>query len=180
MKKIILLFALQLIALTSFAQCYLAVSTADVNMREGPSTEYDIIKRLQKGTDLYVDTDESIDGWYLVVDIRNDIEGYVSSKYVRLKKSVNKSNSTSIQRGDMTYDYNPTLHIKNSTSTSMSLRINSTTYKLSPYETTTVTMDPGRFTYRASAPGVVPISGEHSLESNYNYEWEFYIVTRRR
>lgn len=74
----------------------------------------------------------------------------------------------------------PAIHIKNSSSTSMSLRINSTTYKLSPYETTTVTMVPGRFTFRVSAPGVVPRSGEYTIDSNYDYEWEFYIVTRRR
>lgn len=180
MKKLILLFTLQLVTLMSFAQSYLALTTAGVNMREGPSTEYDIVKHLSKGTALYVDLDESIDGWYLVVDIENDIEGYVSSRYVKLMKSVSKSNSTSIQKSARTYEYDPTIHIKNSSSTSMSLRINSTTYKLSPHETTTVTMEPGRFTFRASAPSVVPRSGEYTVENNYEYEWEFYIVTRRR
>lgn len=180
MKKFILLFALQFIALMSFAQSYIAFTTTGVNMREGPSTEYDVVKHLSKGVALYVDLDESIDGWYLVVDIENDIEGYVSSRYVRLQKAVSKSNSTSIQKSGRTSEYNPTIHIKNSSSTSMSLRINSTTYKLSPYETTTITMVPGRFTFRASAPGVVPRSGEYTIDSNYDYEWEFYIVTRRR
>lgn len=180
MKKFILLLTLQLITLMSFAQSYIALTTTGVNMREGPSTEYDVVKHLAKGTALYVDLDESVDGWYLVVDIENDIEGYVSSRYVRLQKSVSKSNSTSIQKSARTYEYNPTIHIKNSSSTSMSLRINSTTYKLSPYETTKVTMIPGKFTFRASAPGVVPRSGEYTVDSNYDYEWEFYIVTRRR
>lgn len=180
MKKIILLIAFQLITLMSFAQGYLALTTSGVNMREGPSTEYDIIKHLSKGTVLYVDLDESIDGWYLVVDIKNDIEGYASSQYVRLQKRLEKSNTTSIQKAARTYDYNPTINIKNSSSTSMTLRINDTTYKLAPHETIYVTMEPGKFTFRASAPGVVPRSGEYIAESNYNYDWEFYIVTRRR
>lgn len=85
MKKLILLFALQLIALMSFAQSYIALTTTGVNMREGPSTEYDVIKHLNKGAVLYVDLDEAIDDWYLVVDIENDIEGYVSSRYIRIK-----------------------------------------------------------------------------------------------
>lgn len=180
MKKLVLLFTLQLIALMSFAQSYIAFTTTGVNMREGPSTEYDVTEQLDRGTALYVDLDESIDGWYLVVDIKNDIEGYVSSKYVRLQQSVGKSNNTSIHKSARTQQYNPTIHIKNSSNTSMSLRINSTTYKLSPYETTMLTMVPGKFTFRASAPGVVPRSGEYTIDSNYDYEWEFYIVTRRR
>ncbi len=121
MKKITLLFTLLLITVTSLAQSYITVTTSAVNMREGPTTEYDVIERLNKGTVLYVDLDESIDGWYLVVDIQNDIEGYVSSRYVRLQKSVSKSNSTSIQKSARTYEYNPTIHIKNSSRTHQEL-----------------------------------------------------------
>lgn len=180
MKRFVLFVVLQLVVIMSFAQSYIAHTVSGVNLREGPSTEYDIIEHLKKGAALYVDLDESIDGWYLVVNIENDVEGYVSSKYVELDKRVEKSNSTSIQKSARSYDYNPAIHVKNSSSTSMSLRINSTTYRLSPYETIIVNMEPGRFTFRASAPGVVPRSGEYTVESNYDYEWEFYIVTRRR
>lgn len=180
MKRFILFFVLQLITIMSFAQSYIAHTVSGVNLREGPSTEYDVIGQLKKGTALYVDLDEAIDGWYLVVDIKNDIEGYVSSKYVELVRRLEKSNSTSIQKAARSYDYNPAIHVKNLSSTSMSLRINSTTYKLSARETIIVNMEPGRFTFRASAPGVVPCSGEYTVESNYDYEWEFYILTRRR
>ena len=180
MKKLFFILALQLFILNSFAQNYIAVTTSGVNMREGPSTEYGIIEHLTTGTTLYVDLDEEIDGWYLVVDIENDIEGYVSSRYVKLAKRLSKSGTTSIQKSAPSYNYDPIIHIKNSSSSSMTLRINCTTYKLSPYSSTDVTMMPGRFTFRASAPGVVPKSGEYTIENNYDYEWEFYIVTRRR
>lgn len=180
MKKFILLFALQIIALTSFAQGYLAISTADVNLREGPSTEYNVIRCLKEGTALYVDSVYTVDGWYLVVDIKHDIEGYVSSKYVRLGKLVDKAKNVSIEKGDITSDYNPVLNIKNDTNISLSLKLNDKLYKFFPQETKTLTLNPGYFTFRASSPGVIPYSGEYTLESNYKYNWRFFIVTSRR
>ncbi len=34
--------------------------------------------------------------------------------------------------------------------------------------------------YRASAPGVIPNFGTETIQSNQNYTWQFYTVTRGR
>lgn len=166
---------LQFIVLVTCAQCYVARTASVVNMREGPSTEYGVVKCLNKNTVIYVDLDDAIDDWYLVVDIQSNKEGYVSSKYVKLQKTISKSSTASIQRLTRTHEYNPSLHIKNQTGKTLLLRINSTSYNLSIGENLKVTVEPGKFRFRASAVGVVPLSGEYTTESNYEYDWRFYI-----
>lgn len=51
----------------------------EINVREGPATEYDIIEKLRNGDRILVK--EESDGWYLVVT-ESGKEGYVSGYYV--------------------------------------------------------------------------------------------------
>lgn len=180
MKKILLMIFMQVLALAAFSQTYIGYTTRNVNLRSGASTDDEVIELLKKNSPVYIDLDEEQDGWYLAVDIVNDIEGYVSKQYVKLYKSVSKTNSASIQKTRTTYSYDPSIHITNSTERNMTLRINSTTYKFQPKEERDVTMLPGRFNYRASSAGVVPASGSYVLESNHGYDWVFFIETRMR
>ena len=43
-----------------------------------------------------------------------------------------------------------------------------------------ITLTPGDYDFRASAPGVMPNIGTKTFASNQAYQWEFYIITRRR
>ena len=55
-------------------------------MRECSSTECDIIKVLKQGSALFVDKNEEEDGFYKVLDIDSNEEGYVSKKYITFQK----------------------------------------------------------------------------------------------
>ena len=44
----------------------------------------------------------------------------------------------------------------------------------------TISLLPGKYNNRASDPGVIPNIGIENMESNMNYSWQFYIVTKRR
>ena len=60
----------------------------------------------------------------------------------------------------------------------MTLKLNSEIYSFSPNERKTITLSPGFYDYRASAPGVLPNIGSESMKSNMKYSWEFYIQTK--
>lgn len=180
MKRIIVLFVVAFVSINGFAQTWLGLTTSNVNFREGPSVEYDVIKKLPKNTLLYIDSDDEVNGFYLAVDIENDEEGYVSTDYVKYHKDVEKTKGAAIQSVGTSTSYNPEIEVRNKTDVYMSLRINSTTYKFSPHETRMITIPPGRFSYRASSPGVIPAAGYYDVDSNHYYEWEFWIRTTRR
>lgn len=179
MKRLVLLLW-AFVSLNGYAQTWLGVTSTNVNLREGPSVDYGIVRKLPPNTLLYIDSDDSVNDFYLVVDIENDEEGYVAKKYVKHYKNVEKTKGASIQAKGSSSSYNPEIEIRNKSSVPMTLRINSTSYKFSPNEKKTITMPPGKFTYRASSPGVIPASGSYYAESNYSYEWEFWISTRYR
>ena len=61
----------------------------------------------------------------------------------------------------------------------LTLKLNNERHFFSPFERKTITSVPGKCSYRASAPGVIPNVGIELLESNMVYSWEFYIVTER-
>ena len=173
-------FVVAFVTLNGFAQTWLGVTTSNVNFREGPSVDYDVIKKLPRNTLLYIDSDDEVNGFYLAVDIEDDEEGYVSKDYVKYYKDVEKAKGAAIQSVGASTSYDPEIEVKNNTNVKMTLRINSTTFKFSPYETRKITIPPGRFTYRASSPGVIPASGFYDADSNHYYEWEFWISTTRR
>lgn len=180
MKKIGILLILAFVTLNVMAQTWVGVTTRDVNFREGPSVDYDIIRRLPKNTALFINSEDEVNGFYLAVDIENDVEGYVSKNFVKHYKTIEKAKGASIQSVGSSTSYNPDIEIQNNTDVSMTLRINTQTYKFSPHEKRTITISPGRFTYRASSPGVIPVSGSYNAESNNSYQWVFFITTGRR
>ena len=50
--------------------------------------------------------------------------------------------------------YNPEIEIFNNTSLTLTLKLNSETYTFSPQQKRTITLNPGTYNYRASAPGL--------------------------
>lgn len=180
MKKVFLLLLVLVTTVIAQAQTWIGYTTTTVNLREGPSTDYNIVKKLPEGSVVYIDTDEEKNGFYLAVDIENDIEGYVSKKFIKHYKDVAKSEGSSIQSDGQTDSYEPTIKISNNTSTNLTLRVNSITYRFKPFESREITINPGKFSYRASSPGVLPSSGYHTAESYSSYTWDFSIVTSRK
>ena len=52
--------------------------------------------------------------------------------------------------------------------------------KFNPKEKQNLILPPGDYSYRASAPNVIPSVGVKNFKFNGAYKWTFYIVTRRR
>lgn len=174
--SIIFLFGITAIV---HAQSYLGYVTKQVNFRTEANTSCKVISSLQQGTALFVISKEKINGYYQVLDIETNKEGYVYSSYIELDRMLPKNEDGIFTPIGKTSSSKPVIKIHNNTSKTLTLKMNDELYTFSPQQKRTLTLSSGSYTYRASAPGVLPDYGTEVMRSNYEYEWSFYITTSR-
>ena len=92
-------------------------TTDDLNIRKGPSVQYDIIDVLQQGD--IVDIFGETQGWYAVRSTKG-VEGFVKKEYLQVMRDVNKSIDLIIN-GD--YIYPPVRPVLQNQTTLVPLRI---------------------------------------------------------
>jgi hypothetical protein len=180
MKRIAFIAIGVCISLMGLCQSYLGWTIKQVNFRESPSTDAPILSSLQAGTNLFLVSLDTENGFYNVIDIETNTEGYVHMNFVKVGKEVSENDQGIFTPTGETSDYNPDVEIFNNTDLTLTLKLNSQTYYFSSYEKRTLTLSPGKISYRASAPGVIPNIGTEEMKNNQAYTWEFYIVTRHR
>jgi hypothetical protein len=178
MKKKVLLLFLILISNVIYSQSYLGTITKQVNFRAGSNSSSNIISSLKPQTQIFIISLETENDYYNVIDIATDREGYVHKSYVKVGKIVNKSNESVFSPTGQSSNYESEVKIFNNTRKTLTLKMNTELYYFSPYETKNISLNPGEYDFRASAPGVVPYIGTENLNSNQGYSWQFYIVSR--
>lgn len=177
-KATILLFFFVITSLHS--QSYLGTISKEVNLREGPSSDYGIIRSLKAGTQIFISSLETENDFYSIINIATNEEGYVHKSFVRVGKLVARSSESVFTPDGDSSSYDSEVKIFNNTSKKLTLKMNSELFYFSPYETKNISISPGEYDFRASAPGVIPYIGTERLKSNQAYSWQFYISTRRR
>ncbi len=161
------------------AQSYLGYVTKQVNFRTQSNTSCKVISSLQPGTALFVVSKQKINGFYTVLNIETDQEGFVHANYVQLDKILPKNeNGIFTPIGKISQD-EPIIKIHNDTELKLTLKLNSDLYTFSPQERKVLVLPPGSYTYRASAPGVLPDHGVEKIQGNYEYKWSFYVATAK-
>lgn len=175
---LILILFLSLTALSN-AQSYLGYVSKQVNFRTEANTNCTVISTLQRGTALFIISKEKINGFYQVLNIETNKEGFVHSNFVQLDRELPKNEDGIFTPVGKTSSSKPVIKIHNNTSLTLTLKLNSDLYTFSPQERKTLTLLSGSYTYRASAPGVLPDYGTENMQSNYEYEWSFYVSTSR-
>jgi hypothetical protein len=161
-----------------FSQSYLGITSSQVNLRSGPGTEHSILKSLNPNTQIFVVSATPVGDFYNVVDIQTNKEGYVHKSYVVLKEKLKANEDGLFTPTGKTDQYESELSVTNNTSLTLTLKLNEITYSFSPGETKKLSVSPGTYEYRASAPGVIPDFGSERIQSSTSYTWSFYIVTR--
>lgn len=179
MKKIFLLIFLAF-SISLFSQSYIGTVTKNVNFRTGPGSDYEIIHSLKPGTQIFIVSLETENNFYNIIDIETDKEGYVHKSFVKVGKSVAKSDGSFISASGNSSSNDSEANIFNNTSITMTLKLNSEVYRFSPQETKNIKLLPGKYDFRASAPGVIPNVGVKNFENNRIYTWQFYISKSRR
>lgn len=178
MKKKVLLLFLILISNVIYSQSYLGTITKQVNFRAGSSSSDNIISSLKPQTQIFIISLETENNYYNIINIATDREGYVHKSYVKIGNVVNKSNESVFSPTGQSSKYESEVKIFNNTSITLTLKMNTELYHFSPYESKNISLNPGEYDFRASAPGVVPYIGTENLNSNQGYSWQFYIVSR--
>lgn len=177
-KKNIFRIAFILLSNIIYSQSYLGTITKQVNFREGSSTDDNIISSLKPKTQIFIVTLETENDYFNIIDITNDKEGYVHKSYVKIGQLVNRSNQNVFSPTGKLSNYESEVKIFNNTRKTLTLKMNTQLYYFTPYETKNISLNPGEYDFRASAPGVIPYIGTENLNSNQGYSWQFYIVSK--
>lgn len=162
---------------------FIVSTTTSVNFREGPGTDYSTIKKLPKGTQLFIEEGSEINGFYPAILLSTDELGYVSSSYVRKTKTVNSEHGNLFNGIEFSGYHPPVVKVYNNTPYKISVSIGNSRVSIIPHATQEITCSSGMLKTIVSAPGVIPFMATDKLENNYTYSWTFYISTstnRRR
>ena len=159
---------------------HIAYTTANVNLRDKPSVQSDILGKIGKGDILFLDILEEVDGFYKVHVLNSSKEGYVSKKYVDLGRTISKPTKGAFQvLRNSGFNEPPKAEIFNNTDLVLSLTIGGKQYAFKPRSKKKIVLEPGLLYYMASAPGVNPKFGTQEFKKGDEYTWEFIIVTHR-
>lgn len=180
MKKLIKIFFLLCFCNFGYSQSYLGTITKQVNLRSDASSYGLILKSLKPGNQIFISSLDTENDYYNVIDIASNKEGFVKKSFVRVGKLVSKSTESVFTPDGQSTDYNPEVKIYNNTNKTLTLKMNTELFYFSPHETKNISLYPGEYDFRASAPGVIPYIGTENLNGNQSYSWQFYIVTSRR
>ena len=177
MKQILTFFICLFLTNGSFAQQYLGTITQKASLRESPDKTSELLDQLSPNANVFVYDKEPTNGYYNIIDIATDQEGWVHKSSVKLIKPLSKNERGVFAPSEQTDDYQCNINVENATSMDVTLKIQGTFYYLEPEETKTITLSPGSYDYVASAPGIIPYFGEEDFKSGYRYSWKFYIRT---
>jgi len=180
MKKLLFSLLLVLTSISVFSQSYLGWVTKQVNFRQGPGTEHEVITSLKPGTQIFIVSLSFENDFYNIIDIATNNEGYIHKSFIKLGEIVQVNEKGLFIPSGKTSTINPEIEILNNTSQTLTLKLNSDSYSFLPNEKKSIILGAGSYDYRASAPGVIPNIGTESLLSGTKYTWQFYIVTERR
>ena len=160
------------------ATYYMAQVTTDLNLRSGRGTEYDVITTIPKGSYVFLTSVDANYKFRNVLDVENDLYGYVSAAYLRNFRKVNVDENGQLQIDAPNYKAYADVVVTNETNRHVTISIGGVTKKFAPQEIRTFSdMCPGRYKVMATSPGVRPYVGYDRLEGGYQYSWTFYIST---
>ena len=160
---------------------YLAQVSTDLNLREGPGTDYRIVSRIPRGEYVFLSTADAGQSFRKVLYIDKNIYGYVSKSYLINFQRIKEDTSGSLQIESSNYKSTADIKIENNTNRTVTIAVGSLSYKFSPHQTRVITdLPPGKYKNMASAPGVRPYVGYDVIEGGHVYSWVFYITTVRR
>jgi uncharacterized protein YgiM (DUF1202 family) len=159
---------------------YAIITATRANLREYADVKSSALIEIPKGDLVVLLNQTPVGPWYNVIHVKSNQEGWIHNSTVITNFTSNrKPNFTIPGRNTGSYK-DPTVEVKNDSDRTMTLKLGETRYTLSPNESRLITLTPGKISFHASAPGVIPNFGEQIFELGYIYTWRFYIVTTQR
>jgi hypothetical protein len=135
-----------------------------------------VVQSLEAGSGLFIISKEKINDYYPVLDITTNKEGYIYSCLVEITEELPENKEGIFSPAGTTDSGESEVEVYNNTDLTLTLKLNDLYYEFAPQEKSKLQLTPGRYQYRASAPGVLPDHGSETIEKNTVYTWEFYII----
>ena len=105
-------------------QSYLGWTTTQVNFRQGPSTNYEIIESIQSGNQLFIFSLEIENDFYHVINIETNVEGFIHGSFVKIGDEVENNEEGMFEKSAKSTSTNPSVEIFNKTNLKLSLKFN--------------------------------------------------------
>jgi hypothetical protein len=156
---------------------WLAQATEEVFLHEKPDENSTVLELLSCHSQLFVYNTETVNGYFQVIDINTNLEGWVQSDFVKFDKALPKNDKSPFEHTGWSVGEECIVEITNNTHLNLTLKMNSTRYHISPGITNKISFEHGFYKYVASAKSVRPYFGEDTLLSGRIYSWTFYITT---
>lgn len=158
---------------------YTARTTADLNLRKGPGTNYKAIERIPRGGYVFISTADEGQPFRKVTYIQRDLDGYVSSKYLTDFTVIPVDENGHLDIDEQNYHTTSDVNVTNNTDKSPTITLGNRALKFSPHQTRTFKdVRPGKYRIICSSPGVIPYIGIETIEAGYIYSRSF-VITRK-
>lgn len=148
-----------------------------INLIEYPNQDSNIIKTLINGTEVFVISDKTVNGYYNVIDKVSAEEGYIDEKFIDLLKEVENNKEDFLTPSGLSNSIKISqITIHNDTDQVLNLKMGGTTYTFKPNQTKTIDIKPGEFSVFAWVIGANPYKGKQIIEAGQNYQKRFFIT----
>jgi hypothetical protein len=170
-------FALILISLSSIAsaQSYMGYTIKNSLLKTTPSLGGVTLGKVPVSSNMFLISLYNYNGYYNVIDVNTNKEGYIAKANLKVGKEVLKSEGGLFAANGDAKGTVPDVEIFNNTSRVLTLKLNDSTYTVAPNSKNVIALAIGNCEYRASAPGVMPMIGIESVEGGHSYQWQFYL-----
>lgn len=155
------------------AQLVIGISKSEVNFREGPGMNFNVIQTIDKSDLLVILPREQQNGFVEVFDVETNSRGFVFESLIRITDTLNFQNQNFFEKSDENASGDLELVLVNLTDHQLYIWINNNSYDLSPHEKKTLIMQEENITYFSSVPGLFPIFGKEILKKGNTYQWKF-------
>ena len=166
--------------LTSFVvtyKSYIGVVNKTIDLLAGPGSEYEVIKTLIPGNQLFIISDKTINDYYNVIDVLSNEEGYVHKSAVELgdEVKINEIDKLFVSSGKSESLISSKIEAINVSDKTMTLIMGGSTWVFVPYGKWYINISPGNYKFIVSYTETVPYIGKVEIESGKNYKREFVI-----
>ena len=126
---------------------------------------------------MFIISNKSINGYYNVIDVLSNKEGYVDVLFVDLgdEIKVNDDSSNFIVTGVSDNPKLSIINIFNNTKVIASIKMGGFNYSFSPFEKRDIDISPGDYKIIVSSPNVIPFIEKVEIEIGKNYKREYII-----
>jgi protein-disulfide isomerase len=144
-------------------------------LRESASSSARVLLEARQGTVLALVSREASGGFYRVIEIESAKQGFVRAEDVEVRLTAQPRAASPFQAQRVDDTSPPAVTVTNDSDLTMTLTLDADVHNIAPRSARTLTVRPGRLSYVATAPGVLPAIGTEEFAKGHAYTWRFWV-----